>query len=232
MNQELNELYKSKWKSFSNQLNMIVDDDSVSKKPTNPLLIRLHDEEKYQKAEIRIMIVGQETNDWENVFYDDIEKISGVYKSFTKREQFQHKGFFKNHINNFLKRIRTKYPEKSMEWVWNNIVKVGKVKSKGFPGEKIHNIEKEHFKVFQSELEILKPNVVLFFTGDYDKILNFHLPQMSRKPLNDLPEKHVQELQIENVRYAFRMRHPTNLHFMGKKVYNNYYERILETIKF
>ena len=64
INQKLNELYSSKWENLSNALNQIVKDENYVVKPTNPLLLKHRDCDAYEDAEIREMIIGQETNDW------------------------------------------------------------------------------------------------------------------------------------------------------------------------
>ena len=67
----LQEIYNSKWNELSDGLNEILKDNSKENKPTNPLLLYIN-EDDYKNADIKIMIFGQETNDWEGNFQNDI----------------------------------------------------------------------------------------------------------------------------------------------------------------
>ena len=108
INQKLEELYDSKWKNLSNALTNIVNDENYIVKPTNPLLLKHKECDEYESSEIRVMIIGQETNDWgyykDGCFCDEIEmgEILDMYPNFYSGYKFGHRGFFKNHFNNFL----------------------------------------------------------------------------------------------------------------------------------
>ena len=59
MNTQLQRIYNEKWNTFSIKLNEVLQDNLKENKPTNPLLLYIN-EEKYQNADIKIMIFGQE----------------------------------------------------------------------------------------------------------------------------------------------------------------------------
>ncbi len=240
INQKLEELYDSKWKNFSNALINIINDENYDIKPTNPLLLKHKDCNEYESSEIRVMILGQETNDWgyyeDGCFSDEIEmeKILDMYVDFYSGYKFEkHRGFFKNHFNNFLKLLKEKYPEKKTSCFWNNVIKVGKANDKNTPPEYILKLEQEHFSVLKKEIEIIKPNVILFYSGySYDKYILHHFPELITEDIKGFTSIELQTFKIENVDFAFRTAHPQSLHFNGKERYKMIYDKIISEISF
>ncbi|SIC23253.1 Uncharacterised protein [Mycobacteroides abscessus subsp. abscessus] len=50
---------------------------------SNPLLLKINDEEQYQKADLKVMFLGQETNTWEgSLGSKSIEELLGTYSRF------------------------------------------------------------------------------------------------------------------------------------------------------
>jgi len=238
INQKLEELYDSKWENFSNALMDIVEDENYTVKPTNPLLLIHNDCDSYENAEIRIMIIGQETNGWgldtEGFFCDEKDMIIDMYKNFYSGYEFEaHRGFFKNHFNNFLKLLKDKYPEKTTSCFWNNVIKVGKAHDKNTPPEYILEIEQKYFAVLKQEIEIIKPNVILFYTGHaYDKYVLHHFPELLKEDISGFNPSELQSFKIDNVDFAFRTPHPQGLHFQGKERYSMIYDKIISEITF
>ena len=234
INQKLEELYDSKWENFSNALIKIVEDKNYIIKPTNPLLLKHRDCDSYENAEIRIMIIGQETNGWGGTFEDDIDDITNIYTDFYSGYKFEnHTGFFKNHFNNFLRLLKEKYPEKATSCFWNNVIKVGKHNEKNAPPDYILEIEHKYFSVLKEEIDIIKPNVILFFSGNgYDKYILHHFPELIKEDVIGFKPQDLQSFKIENVNFAFRIDHPTNLHYQGKENYNVVYNKIISEISF
>ena len=230
MNKELKKLYASKWEILSKELNKVLNDNTIPIKPTNPLLIKLHNEEEYKNADFRIMFVGQETNDWDSVFHANLDIVLNVYQDFTSGRRFAHKGHFKNHINRFLNLIEQKYPNKKTEWVWNNIVKIGRAEEKGYPPNEIINIEREYFNIFKEELRILKPNIIIFFTGSYDFEIDIKLNNPCRTNIPEFNNSELQLIHIEGIPFAFRTYHPKKINFLGKKNYDKIYNTIIDSI--
>lgn len=101
---ELNKLYKQNWDKLSDELSNIVKSD-LKTKPTNPLLLRLKDDNSYLNADIKIMIFGQETNNWGNDFKNDIKFIKTIYNDFFNTNHcFVYGGQFWNGIKLFMKK--------------------------------------------------------------------------------------------------------------------------------
>lgn len=237
INQKLEELYNSKWENLKNTLNNIVEDENYIIKPTNPLLLKHRDCETYENSEIRVMIIGQETNDWGGDFHkevDGIDEIIEIYTDFYSGYNFEnHKGYFKNHFNGFLKMLKSKYPDKTTSCFWNNVIKVGRSNDKNAPPEYILELEHKYFSVLKDEIEIIKPNVVLFYTGyTYDKYILHHFPELLKEDISGFTSAELQILRIDNVDFTFRTAHPQSLHYQGKERYNMIYDKIISDINF
>jgi len=229
LNSDLLRLYKSNWNNLSNEL-IKIKDANFDTNPTNPLLIRVGNEKKYQEADFRVMIFGQETNDWGNDFQNDIEYIQSIYDEFfTTKRCFSCAGRFWNGIASFLKKLKEKNKNKSIEFIWNNVVKIGKSGGKGMPPEYIYQIEKNHFSILKKEIEILKPNIALFLSGPYrDHILQNQFESIKFENIENYKIEQLVTVKLENVKFAFRTYHPNYLWRVG---IDSYFDAIIERIK-
>ena len=81
MKKQLINLYENHWGNLSVNLKKILDDEKQIQKPTNPLLINLN-ESLYKDSDIKVLIFGQETNDWENDFNGSTAQTSSDLRSF------------------------------------------------------------------------------------------------------------------------------------------------------
>jgi len=230
INKELNLLYQSKWELISKNLQEVLVSESVVK-PTNPLLLKIGDEHRYLKSDIRLMILGQETNDWGGNFGGNIEYIQSIYDEFFNTGRcFSYGGQFWNGIGRFLTLIKQKYPNKSIEFVWNNVVKIGKSNAKGIPPHAMYKIEQELFSVLEREVDILKPNLILFLSGpNYDGFLRDQFPSISFEEIKGFATRQLTHVKIHQVDYSFRTYHPN---YLWRKGINNYFNAILEQINF
>ncbi|WP_123956632.1 hypothetical protein [Chryseobacterium mucoviscidosis] len=112
MNENLKKLYEDNWSIFSQKLIGIINDEGKENKPTNPLLLFV-DEKKYKNADIKIMIFGQETNDWEGDFQNNPNLSLETYNDFyNSNDCFGYAGQFWNGYNRFLTLLSNKYPNK------------------------------------------------------------------------------------------------------------------------
>ena len=213
MNDKLKELYDSKWDKMVSTFAPILQDESIEVKPANPLLLYIDDEEKYQNADIRVMIFGQETNSWYDERGATVEDVQDLYDGFFNGgDCWKYSGQFWNGISRFITLLKEKYPNKKIELLWNNIVKIGKQDDKGFPPDYIYEIEREVFNVIPQELEILKPNLVVFFTGpNYDSIIKDNFGELIYTALPDSTDRQLSRLNLNGVQFAYRTYHPNYL---------------------
>lgn len=225
LNSKLTELYTENWSNFAGKLEEIKESE-LSVKPTNPLLIIVKNEDKYLNADIRVMILGQETNDWGGNFTNNIEYIQSIYEGFfSSRYCFKYGGQFWNGISRFLRMLELQNPGKSIDFIWNNVVKVGISGKKGKPPEYIYQVERENFKVLNQEMQILQPNLVLFLSGPYyDNILIEQFKNIEFQKIENYHQRQIAKVKLLNCDSAFRTYHPN---YLWRNGINDYYEAIL-----
>ena len=231
MNETLQKLYKSSWNIFSKELMEIINDDEKENKPTNPLLLYI-DEKKYENADIKVMIFGQETNDWEGDFQNNPNLSLETYDDFyNSNDCFGYAGQFWNGYNRFLTLLSNKFPEKSIASIWNNVIKVGNSgRNKNYPPEYIYNIEKDYFNVISDEIEILNPDVILFFSGPYyDSEIRNSLKNVSFQPFSKkYNERALAKVNYLNRQNIYRTYHPK---YLWMNNINDFFEEIINDIK-
>ncbi|WP_343665231.1 hypothetical protein [Chryseobacterium mucoviscidosis] len=231
MNENLKKLYEDNWSIFSQKLIGIINDEGKENKPTNPLLLFV-DEKKYKNADIKIMIFGQETNDWEGDFQNNPNLSLETYNDFyNSNDCFGYAGQFWNGYNRFLTLLSNKYPNKSIASVWNNVIKVGNSgRNKNYPPEYIYNIEKEYFNVISDEINILNPDAIIFFSGpNYDNEIRNSLRDISFQQLSEkFSERALAKLNYANRPNLFRTYHPN---YLWRNNINDFFEEIIKDIK-
>lgn len=217
INKELEKLYNKHWASLVENAN--------GKKSAHPLLIKVNNE--YQDADIKVMIIGQETDGWNGSFEEKKKSIHALMDdyynyfyniattdSLKKRLTKKHKRPFwnKKNFKYFQEKLQKEFPEKKISFIWNNVSKIGKLDS-GKQTDTIKQFEEEYFKdVFQQEIEILKPNVMIFTIG------NRHIP-VQHNSLKNIKEEQVSEVifdEFPNI-FAVRTYHPNARIQGGKK---------------
>ncbi len=177
MNTELRELYEKNWSKLIHAI------DSLDVKAANPLLIKVH--EDYVQSDVKVMIVGQETDGWFgelnqkerniddlmtgyfNYFYQktDSGKRRGK-RAFWNKKNYK---YFEDDISRYFRKRNLK-----VAFLWNNISKIGNIGS-GKPKKEIRALERNYFNVLKNEFNILKPDIVLFTTGSSrDSFIKHH----------------------------------------------------------
>ena len=231
MNEKLKILYTSKWDALIKAFEPIHSDEKIDIKPANPLLLYVDSEEEYKKADIRLMIFGQETNGWyenEDVTLDAVQKLYNGF--FNEGDCWKYGGQFWNGVKRFKQLLSTKYPNKKVRLIWNNIVKVGKYTDKGFPPDYIYEIERETFNVIPKEIEILKPNLVLFLTGpNYDGIIKDNFGSLVYNKLPEFTVRQLAKVELQKGSIAYRTYHPN---YLWRNDIDKYFETIINDIEF
>jgi hypothetical protein len=225
INEQLHELYASKWEALSAALLTSVKDDE--KTPTHPLLLHVDNEEAWQNADLKVMIFGQETNDWEKwpQPVKSIEHLLGVYDGFFNKGACRsYGGQFWNGVARFQWLLGKKYPEKKIRYLWNNIVKIGLADEKGRPLPCMYDeIERTNFHVIPDEVNILRPNVFLFLTGPknfYENTIRENFGEVAYAPLSPFEERQLARLSLPAANCAFRTYHPN---FLWRHDINSYF---------
>jgi hypothetical protein len=238
----LYELYEKIEEDLYNSVEMenakIADDKF---KAANPLFLALPNDEymsEYLKADIKLMIFGMETNGWGGIYGQYEDRLDTIIDDYTeyfcglvtdpKRPIFRGSKCV-------IDRLHTKIGgNKSIEYIWNNIVKMGYAgKNLGnyhFPAifyNRYDVIKKYLNPLIPKEIEILKPDYIVFFTGPkYDFIIDDVFQKPKRILIDGFDQNDLCEIVIPNAKKAFRTHHPHNT----KKPMQQYYEKIADEI--
>jgi hypothetical protein len=219
LNNRLLQLYKRYWDEMICSLK--------DKELGNPLLLSIKDEDKFQNADIKIMFFGQETNSWEGELGS--KTIDELLKTYSNFLESNYDGHFWNAVRDYVSAIKEMNPNKSVEYVWNNIIKVGKDKDKGAPNDKIIELQKDVFPVINEEIQIIKPNFIIFFTGPYyDQYIK---NEWNEAEINEIYNFNVRQLALVNDQSlpikTYRTYHPNYLYRQGKQVFLNIKKTII-----
>jgi hypothetical protein len=177
------------------------------------------------------MIYGQETNSWYEKENGTIKDIQKLYNSFFNNgDCWSYGGQFWNGVNRFVCSVQKKYSNKKIRLIWNNIVKIGKHGDKGFPPDYIYEIERRYFQVIPQELEILKPNIVLFLTGpNYDSVIKDNFGELKYRAFQNSTERQLSRVSLKGVQFAYRTYHPN---YLWRNDISHYFDTIIEDITF
>ena len=202
------------------------------------------------------MFFGQEPYMWEKWDEDmktpDVGDLMYAYEKFLDDNYVPHKNggyfdqdklrsrLFKFSINGILSCLMEEmekfYPGKTISMIWNNISKMSAItKSGGGPVDaSVHEIEHEYFHVIPKEIEILKPNILIFFTGPGENTYYRYIQENFTMdgeplPLASLSVHDVTKLPIREVELAYKTHHPNST--ISDKAHWDNYHAILSDIK-
>lgn len=160
-NKQLYDLYEQHWDSLVSSVDQLPE----AAKPAHPLLLQLPDEQNYKQADIKVMFVGQETNGWNQTFGSrSITELQESYCNFITSKASKNSIFW-TFIKSCMRSLEKANPNDSISMSWNNIYKLGRVNDSGSPSETIREVEHSNFNVFEKELTILHPDIVVFLLG-------------------------------------------------------------------
>lgn len=219
VNEQLHELYQEKW---PNLMDLLVQQPSSTY--TNPLVLKIKEEE-WGKADLKVMIFGQETLGWgkdkdgkptfSTSLDDGLQRYEQFYNERCNIKRMKKSVFFTGiaRLSHALQR-QPFLADKNISYVWNNISKIGKQNATSI-NPSVRELERQHFKVIADEVKILTPDVVIFLTGpkrDYD--LKFHFPKATARP-TAAKDRHGKALPTRKMAFlegypfkAIRLYHP------------------------
>lgn len=209
MNNQLEELYSTKWRKISEMLQSFNEEDlgDYENMATHPLLIKT--DKEYENADLRVMIFGQETNQWIGPFEEgiDINSVINMYDNFYLKKGYEQYG---KPFWNFIRSLKSTSDKKKVGYIWNNVLKIGKSES-GTPQQGLINYTIDYFNVIPQEIEILKPNVLLFLSGhQYDKYIMKTVDTFNPLPIEGVNINELCILKFDNLNIdiAIRTYHP------------------------
>lgn len=192
--QKLTELYSS-------YFDQVQDLQSRYDGLSGPLLI--HIPESYFRQKTRLMVVGQQTAGWERGSIDDLLQC---YQGFNLGEKYKSTPFW-----NMIRKMETIFSIEPYAMIWSNLNRCDyKLKR---PPRKIEMQMTFSSEMLLKEIEILKPDIVWFFTGpsfdekldhifqgiQYQEITGFSIRAAAKLSHGKLPRK------------SFRSYHPMYL---------------------
>lgn len=250
LNDKLVNLYGSKIPSLYAAVKPLFDDLNAIK-PALPLVLELNDDSSYENADLRVMIFGRETNNWndpkdfrkefpygtynfnlrssEDILAEirgkhidgeeDYYGLGDLYHGyFFRDEKTGRRGNstpFTRRSDQFIDLLQSKIPNIKIEYLWNNVSKIGCGgtdfgNSCRKPTSEIREIERQYYNVVGDEVKILKPDVIIFFTGFYaDQEIKekFELSEAAFHPVKE--GLFLDRIDIPGVKYAARTIHPS-----------------------
>lgn len=211
VNEEIYDIVKSK--------NQELPDNQ---KAAYPLLIAVPEE--YTKADVRLMVFGQETNGYgtygdvecEHVVNDLLWEEEGYNWFFGEKRCYASSAPFFNTAKQLITSLQKKNTGKQISYLWNEVIKMG-LAGKTHPGTTSYwydTIIKPHLNgLILKEIDLLKPDFLVFFSGpDYDRYIGDIFGNPEKKPVNGFSEREMCEFVIPNVKKTFRTYHPNYLY--------------------
>jgi len=204
--------------------------------PTNLLCLNISDE--YLSSDIKLMVFGQETNDWYGA-YAEVDKfnseenrtdwLKSVYDEFfTSKYCYSYGGHFWNGVSKLVNGIEER-TGKTVGLLWNNIVKIGKDGDKGRPENSIINWQKPALDFIIEEIKTAQPDIVVFFTGpNYDDRLEAVFSDIQFKSVSTRKPEELSIVTSDNLPFhSIRTYHP---HFLFFNDFDSYLNDILTVV--
>jgi len=197
--------------------------------PTNLLCLNISDD--YLSSDIKLMVFGQETNDWHGAYSgeDKADWLQSIYDDFfTSKYCFSYGGQFWNGVSKLVNSIENR-TGKSVGLLWNNIVKIGKDGDKGRPEDSIIDWQKPALDFIIEEIKTAQPDIVIFFTGpNYDDLLQVVFKDII---FNSIPTRTTRQLSIVTSKnlpfHSIRTYHPN---YLWRNNFDGYLDDILAVV--
>ena len=219
MQTELNNLYAEYLKEIFSDRKLY--EQILNFEISSPLFINCNAEfGKYKDSDFKVLYVGQETRFWYNqnerksseLLHDlqDTQKykneLTELYKKFNLGHNYKYPIFIFMDI--IVNKLRDN--NKSTGVLWTNLLR-----HDGFPGKVPAETEKKisynNNYIFRKELEILKPDAIVFVTGpNYDYILENSFRGLEKIKIDEKSEREICLLKHENLPdKTIRIYHPS-----------------------
>ncbi len=239
MQAKLDNLYKEYLNNILSQKEIVdmIDNDELS----SPHLIDVSAKRgNYPNSEFKIVFVGKETSGW---FNDKERKETGLFPINGQKDKYL------NELKNVYKRINLGetyvspiylFIELLMEKIYHK-EKVGKLLTNllrhdahqgAVSNEWAMKLAYDNNYILRNEIEILKPNALIFLTGpNYDKYIRHTYPDMQFIKYKEYSERQVSILKgIPNIEKAIRIYHPDRHKYEGEIFRHEMVDTIIEAL--
>ncbi|MPW36118.1 hypothetical protein [Vibrio sp. B1Z05] len=193
----LEELYENNIKRFNSTL---IEHEQYSL--NGPLLMSL---DSYYKQKTKLMIVGQETHGW--LQSSNIEEQVDAYKNFNVGENYSQTPFW-----NITRKIERVLGIDRCSVAWSNLNRFDQNSGTPTENDVIASIL-EFDGLVKNEIEIIKPDVLVFFTNhkNDDRLVNLYKDAKFEEILG-LPDKHFKRvIHPELPKITIRAPHPKTI---------------------
>jgi hypothetical protein len=182
------------------------------------------------------MIIGQENNGWidgckynEFISKKDIEDALAVYRGFNIADYGSPFGHYFAMFRDRIAESEGKHRKRAV--LYSNLFKLNQFTLHMIGSPYLEHVLTLQGDIFQKEVEILAPEVVIFLTGpDYDHIIRRFYPEVVFAPIDKYTERELALVSAVGLpRLTFRTYHP------GFIIYDpanrvRYYDEIIERV--
>ena len=170
-----------------------------------PLLIKVPI--SYFSQRLKLMVIGQQTKGWGT---GNIEDLLRCYEEFNFGEYYYSSPFW-----NVTRKIENILQIQNYSIVWTNLNRCDF--NDGRPPHEIENELHTRFPVLASEIEILRPDIVIFFSGPYfDEHIKRPFKGVKFHAVNGFNEREMVRVEHDFLPYnAYRTYHPKYLRISG-----------------
>lgn len=203
---QLVDLYNSKKNEFK-----LVYEKYKNENINGPFL--MSPSSSYLSSKTRFLVVGQETAGWEK-FDDGVESLLSLYENFNVGENYKKKGSPLWYLTRFTENALGNSKHSCM---WTNL---SKYDQDGHKPDAKHSKDFSKFdSLLKSEIDILKPEFCLFFTGyALDKRLGEIFENLELIPVEGFEANELVQLKSPDLpELCFRTPHPKAMSLMNKK---------------
>lgn len=190
---ELNDLYFKYWDNISSLI-------GATNGLSHPLLISIP--EAYLSQKTKLLVVGQQTNRWCGGSIDDLLEC---YKRFSFGEQYS------SPFWNVTRKLEALLEIDPFAITWSNLNKCDFEGRR--PSEKLEQEIYNKFPVLNGEIGLLKPDIVLFFSGPYyDSHLKGIFPKCKFINVSGFLERQLCRVEHQSLPFnSYRTYHPKHL---------------------
>lgn len=198
LKEQLRNLYQTKVKDFKNIKDVFPEDDLAG-----PFLISPN--ELYLKQSKRLMIVGQQTNGW-SYFIEDVDKQMKTYEEFNLGIDYYSSPFW-----NITRKVERALGNDEYSCVWTNLFKFDLDANRPY-GAYDFEVSKLD-SIFIKEIEILQPDICIFFTGpSFDHKIEELFKGINFEKVGEWEERQLCKLKHKNLPVlTYRTHHPKSL---------------------
>ena len=177
----------------------------------------------YQSASRRLLVVGQETYGWDSGVgnpspwwnsNDGADSLVRLYDGFELGKSYYASPFW---VATRQLAVAVGEAGTPAKVGWTNLFKVDEGTHR--PGEEVRAVLNQHFDVLSAELELAKPDAIVFFTGAPldEQLLSRQGPEARLEEVDGVQKRVLARVRSASIRCpAFRTYHPAYLRRRGK----------------